>query len=692
MRAVAVVGVVLFHAGAPGVRGGFAGVDVFYVLSGFLITGMLRDEVRSRGTVAVTRFYAARARRLLPAAGLVIAVTGMASAVLLPPLQAWQVLGDGVASALYGVNFRLAARGTDYLAADAAPSPFQHFWSLGVEEQFYLLWPPLLIAVAWLARKYLRDRTVAAPAATLAGLAVASFSLGVRWTTTLPSWAFFSLPTRAWELAAGGLVALAAPALARMPARTATTAAGWIGLGLVALAFVRLDSRTPYPGTAALLPVAGTALVVAAGCLRATPEAVGQVLALPPMRLLGRVSYSWYLWHWPVLLLAPALLHRSLGLCGRLVAAAVSLGFAVLTLRLLEDPVRHAESLRRSPIRGLAVGGAVSAAAAVAMLAAGMLIPSTVGRGAAATKLVVEAAKPTAVQTDPWAAAVRRLTAQVQNAVVTSTNIVAVPSNLTPDLSDAATDKAEPFVNGCLLSWLSLDQGECASGDADSPTTVALIGDSHAAMWYPAMEAVAEQRHWRLETLTKVTCPPFDLPLVSPYLGREYTECEQWRGEITSRLRAEHPKLVVLGMSRRYAGDFHFTVFARPWLDALAQTIATLRAAGSAVLVLGPVPDPHSTVPICLSAHLDDSRYCATTPAAGFDAAGVAAETTATTAAGGHYADLTALFCTPVRCPVIIGNELVFRDDNHLTAGYAATLAPVIGALADQAISEPTHR
>jgi hypothetical protein len=214
---------------------------------------------------------------------------------------------------------------------------------------------------------------------------------------------------------------------------------------------------------------------------------------------------------------------------------------------------------------------------------------------------------------------------------------------------------------------------------------VALVGDSHAAMWQPAFQRVAEQRHWRLETLAKVTCPLQDLRITSPYLSREYTECEQWRGEVMARIQAERPRLVVLDMSRRYGADFGFTSYDPAWLDTLGRTVAALRATGATVLVLGPAADPRAPVPACLSAHLDDAGACAPTRSTGFDSGGITAEQAATVAGGGHYADLTDLFCAADRCPVIVGNTLVFRDDNHVTTEYAQLLAPVMGALADRA-------
>ena len=237
-----------------------------------------------------------------------------------------------------------------------------------------------------------------------------------------------------------------------------------------------------------------------------------------------------------------------------------------------------------------------------------------------------------------------------------------------------------------MRSWRDVGQSECATADTASPTTVTLVGDSHAAMWNPALEQVAQQRHWRLETLAKITCPLQNLPITSPYLGREYTECEQWRGEITSRLQGEHPRLIVVGSGRRYGADFGFTSYDPAWVDGLGRMVAQLRRTGATVLVLGPVPDPHSTVPTCLSAHLADASACSPPRSQAVNDAGIAAEKAATTANGGHYADLSRLFCTAQRCPVIVGNDLVFRDDNHVTIAYAQALAPVLGALADQAL------
>ncbi|MGO9352882.1 MAG: acyltransferase family protein, partial [Mycobacterium sp.] len=293
LRAVAVLAVVLFHADVPGLGGGYVGVDVFFVISGFLITGLLWREANTTGTVRLRGFYGARARRLLPASATVGVITMIGAAALLPPLQARTVMGDGIASALYVGNYRFILQGVDYFAPYLAPSPFQHYWSLGVEEQFYLVWPALIIGTAWLIRRARRRTRAEATSSkrpylvVLALVAAVSFALSLAVTYWAPFVAFFSLPTRAWQLALGGLVALTAGRWRRLAPLPAAIA-GWAGLALILLACTRFSTDTLYPGIAALLPTLGAALVIGAGC--ATPvQGCGRVLAVSPMRAIGRV-------------------------------------------------------------------------------------------------------------------------------------------------------------------------------------------------------------------------------------------------------------------------------------------------------------------------------------------------------------------------------------------------------------------
>ena len=594
---------------------------------------------------------------------------------------------------LYVGNMWFVFQSADYFSNQETPSPYQHYWSLGVEEQFYLVWPALIIGTAWLVRRA-RRRTGAHAASSkspylwvLVLVGVVSLVGSLALTHVWPSAAFFLMPTRAWQLAVGGVVALTATQWYRLPPLLAAVV-GWAGLAVILLTCTWLGTSTPYPGTAALFPVLGAALVLGAGCA-ASARGVGRVLALPPMRAVGRVSYSWYLWHWPVLVLAAPLLGHPLGLASRLVTVVVSGGLAVLTLRFIENPLRFAASVRRSAARSLALGGVATAVAVCVGVALLVLMPTPVGRGPAAPALTVSAGPPpTGSNIDAYDTAVQQVFAQVQAAVAASADLQAVPSNLNPPLADAAAEQGALRLNGCLRSFFEVTQPECAAGDTASSTTVALVGDSNAAAWNPAFQQVATQRRWRLETLAKEGCPLLDLPITNPHLRREYTECEQWRGQIIVRLGAEHPRLIVLSISRLYsAAAGGFPAYGPAWIDSLTRLVQQLRGTGSQVLVLGPIPDPHSVVPICLSGHLEDAPACSPARSTAVNESGIAAETAATTTGGGQYADLTALFCTANRCPAIVGNTLVYFDQQHLTLEYTRLTAPVIGALADRALA-----
>ncbi len=384
-------------------------------------------------------------------------------------------------------------------------------------------------------------------------ITIGSFALSLVATYVVPAAAYFSLPTRAWDLSIGGLLALTADRWRRLTPRAAAIT-GWAGLALLLLACNQLTAATRYPGTAALLPMLGTALVLAAGC--ALPSlGCGRVLAWSPMKAVGRLSYSWYLWHWPFLVLAPAVLGHPLGLTGRLAMVLLSGGVGVLTLRFLENPLRYAPRLRRSPLGSIAVGGIATAMAACVGVAVLERIPNSVGHGARVAPMAINAMPPPAGDNiEAYDAEIKQLFAQVQAALNASVGLKAVPSNLTPSLADTPSEKNALWFNGCLRTPFQSGQPECAMGDAGSTKTVALIGDSMSAMMIPAFQQVAEQRHWRLEPMGKGACSVIESP-VSGLVRRavEYVDhCEQWRTEIMARMQAEHPRLVVVSMWRGY--------------------------------------------------------------------------------------------------------------------------------------------
>ena len=686
-----------YHAGLSAIPGGYVGVDVFFVISGFLITEHLGRELAVSGRISIGAFYARRARRLLPSALLVIGVTVAVSCAVLPPLQAMVVAKDGLANAFYVGNYRYALQATNYLSVSGPVSPLLNYWSLGVEEQFYLAWPALLLAASlvWWHRPQRTRPTsqgkaqplFSAIVVAMALLAACSLAFSIWLTRANEPWAFFSLPTRAWELAVGGLLALVAPRLRRLPPGWMSLLS-WVGIGAIVFSALTFTSATPFPGTAALVPVAGAAAVVAGGAARSGLGAVW-LLGRWPLQVIGRVSYTWYLWHWPALVLAPSVVGHRLRVADNVAVCALALVLAAMTTVLLERPLQRAPWLSR-PRRTLLLTVGLSAAAATTILLSTAALPSLTGSGhAPTTKLSVQrrVSRTGATETtvNPAVAAAQNLTDQVQADVAQSVGTLDVPANLTPSLANAASDEAVPFVDGCFDGFTENSVNSCNYGDVTAPPskTIVLFGDSHALMWFPAFDNLANQYGWHLIPQAKATCPPINITVYSPSLGGWYTGCNQWRAAVVARIEALHPALVVLGFSREYGiPDDHVVVDGADWMQGLSSMMTTLRATGAQVVLMGDVPYPQTgLVPDCLSAHLTDAVAC-TMPKQYpyYNPSGVGQEEAVAAAAGAGYLNTQPWFCYDLTCAVIVNNMLVYRDDNHITATYASWLTPVIGA------------
>ena len=355
LRAVAVLLVALGHAGIRFLKGGFIGVDVFFVLSGFLITGLLLSEAFERRSISLLNFYVRRALRILPAAVLALIVTDVVAYLLLNLARAKQVMWDSIWSSFFAANIHFARE------ASEPPSPLLHFWTLGVEEQFYLVWPLLLAVFGVASIRRLQHRPRAEPIVdaratfrllaviTVAGLA--SLAWSVHYTSTSPAAAYYSSLARAWELALGAALAIAASSLTDLSSRVRTIL-GWSGISAIACSAVLYSGSTPLPGYAALLPTVGTALVIAAGIADLQPRfGVGRVLEQAPLRYVGDRSYSFYLWHWPALLIATGYAGHGLSVKTNLMLLFVAFGVSVVTYRFFENPIRHMRSGRSGAAR-----------------------------------------------------------------------------------------------------------------------------------------------------------------------------------------------------------------------------------------------------------------------------------------------------------------------------------------------------
>ncbi len=651
LRAIAVTLVVLYHAGVPHITGGYVGVDVFFVISGFLITGQLVREVGKHGGISLRNFYAGRVRRLLPPAAIVVVVTVLAARLWDSIFQVKSVATDALFTTFYALNYRLAAQGVDYQNAAGPVSPLQHMWSLAVEEQFYLAWPLIIMGCVLLGRRRMRWPLLVTSCVVVIAV---SLYLSAVVTKSDPPYAYFSIHTRAWELAVGALVALAANRLSRVPAWIAASAS-WVGVAAVVGSAFYYTNLTPFPGTAALLPTLATALIIAAGC-RASRGSVEALLDRRPMQGIGRVSYGWYLWHWPLLVMIPLMAGRELGWGINVEISALALWLAVLTHHLVENP--SIRSRLRKPqwlVAGTGLTGATAAVAGVVVFT----LPSLVGGGAPAATLNLSKAD----------------TGLVHAALVSGLQVVDAPSNLQPAVTTAGADVPASSSDGCHADYATITQGACVFGDPAGKHTLVLFGDSHAQQWLPGLDREARLKHWKVVAWTKSACPIADVKVTNKALGRDYTECYAWRSQTVAKIVKLAPDEVLVSQSDTVAGG---QVSDVNWGEGTVAGLAPLTAAHLPIAYMLDTPYPNGSVPECVASHLSNVGACNIGRSNAYLAPGRLPALAAALAA----ARITAVnpvdwFCTTQGCPAVVGDILVYRDGSHMTAHYSRWLAPM---------------
>ncbi len=700
--------VLWFHLRLPVAGGGFTGVDVFFVVSGFLITGLLLREHAQTGRIDLARFYSRRMRRILPAALVTVAVTVVLAAVFLAPLQVPGIAQDGAASALSIGNIRFALQSTDYFA-ETDVSPFRHFWSLGVEEQFYVVWPGFLIVALGSLRSRLQVGIL------MGGLLVASLVFAVWLTDVIEPWAFYSLPSRVWQLALGGLLAVALAPGRQLP-RWLAAPVSWLGLGLLAAAFVVIDPASPYPGLWALLPAGGAAALILAGGRGLGTSAL---LGWGPLRFVGRISYSLYLWHWPILVLPELAIGAALPVEARLGLGALSVVVGAISWRFIEEPFWHGSlsTFRPRPVLATAVATAIAVAvlavgigegslaqvraagvgpvaqlATASPVAAATAAASPSGVGGTDTSTPFPSAGPTAgagSSLAPTSSASPSPSAPIEPSPsspppgeplpIPSGEPVPhpwpLPAGLQPPLVSARDDKEQLIADGCFGSLKGSTPKDCMFGDPNGTFTVALVGDSHASHWFPAVEQIARANGWRLITFVKASCVFVDLPIFSPLLKREYTECEAWRPLVVQRLIAEQPDLVIVSSDRWLPPVNKIDEDPTRQGEAMARLLVQIPGQ---VAILADTPAAGSDVPVCLSAHLQDITRCATSRLAAFGRQHLIRERAAAKAANATLIDLSDAICPGDPCQPVVRGMIVYRDDHHLTATFAMSLAGLL--------------
>ena len=661
LRAVAIFLVVVFHSGFGWVRGGFVGVDVFFVVSGFLISGLLLVEFEKSGGVSLSGFWGRRARRLLPLSSLVIVVTVVLGMFVASPLGRQQIASDATVAGLYVSNWHFAQQAVAYSDALVADGLFTQFWSLSIEEQFYVILPLLFVGVMLWSRRN-RELFVKRLFLVVLVLVAVSFMLSVWLTPTKGEAAYFMTWTRLWELGVGVLLAICLRWY-RDPLSRFADGLAFVGLVMIVGSAFLFDGSTGYPGWKALVPVLGAVLVVAfAG--RAGNWS-GRVLSVTPLVVIGTWSYGWYLWHWPMLALARMAGRRWFpGFDANvlvLFAIVLSLLLAAVTYQLVENPVRYSVFFARFPKRSLVLGLGLTCVAA--LVGPALLGVVDGGNGS----FTVTGADGTTIQ------AMTPLEAKANKGFVPGADCWTANSEVTevPD--------------GCVF------------GDPNGDITIAVIGDSHANHWLPALDIAGKNRGWKILSLTKQGCPSVAVQIATK--GIRYSECSIWRENVLVALRgAGRLDVIVLSNAFFYLGtligardqSLKGEEAASSWAEGSARTYSDLLAISSRVIRLGDTPSPIMDVPDCISGNPGGIDACNLDVASRShrDREMIAIEKSIAPN-GVSFIDPTLLVCPTDPCSVIDANGLIkFRDDAHLTKAFSASLAGGLGNLVESVLRE----
>lgn len=651
MRAIAVGFVLAFHAGLPMFAGGFIGVDMFFVLSGFLITGLLAREVSRTGRVSLSRFWARRARRLLPASATVLAFSAFATWAVLPITQRAVFGGDIIASALYVVNWRFADRSVDYLAEDIGASPVQHFWSLAVEEQFYIVWPLLIVAIALISTRHWRRSAFY----VLGAITIVSFVWSVMQSQRSPETAFFVSTTRIWELGIGAVLALSATAVLKVPA-IVRAIGGWAGLLAITYAVLFFDTGTAWPGVNTLVPTVGCALLIASG-IAPTPGGPQRMLSWAPAVWIGGLSYSLYLWHWPILIGVRAYI-TDLQIRYAVALMIFSIIPAWLCHKLIENPIRFGAPFKPSA-RALGLGAALTAGGIVFGLVLNATASATIDEASKKQSLGAAALDDPANNGTVW------------SATTSVDRIRPLPLDAPRDQPPLYDDQPE-----CQV-WLGDPVPRlCTFGDPKGDKTIVIVGDSKIVQWETALDTIAKRLNWRLVQITKSACPFTDAVVTQGGQTGPWEDCRTWGQAALQEIINLEPDLVLTthGQKRAAATDPRDGLTEDAMIDGMVSYWQTIRDAGIPLVAVLDNPAPGGKVPVyeCVARTPESLDTCSFDKENAVKRSGAANQIAAAERVPGvGIVDMTETICPDTdRCAAVIGNVLVYRQGSHITTTY----------------------
>ena len=598
LRALAALLVTIFHAKL--LPGGFIGVDIFYVISGYLITGLILREIENTGKLDLQTFYQRRIKRLLPTSVFVLFVTAIVGMFVLPAITRDALGRDLFAAATYISNYLFAWWENDYQNLDATPSPFSHYWSLAVEEQFYVVWPIFILLLSRYGKR-----------AVFRGIAAVTFLsllLSIYQTQTSPIWAFYSLPTRAWELGFGALLLFVPDTFWK------NRFIPWFGVIGIALASFRFDEKTAFPGINALLPVVSTAVLI--GSISIWPRAFNDLSNNRISQWLGSISYPLYLWHWPALVLPSSALGRPLRIRERIFCIILTIILAHFTGKYIEQPIRHKKIAGKKIYQFFAATTVIS-------LVAGVIISFS-----SSSMITVKG-------TDY------------------KFNLVEV------------MQKPAVYGDDCHSNYGETESGECTYGDLNSETTIVLYGDSHAAQWFPTLLKLANEKGFKLVSLTKSACPSVDVPRADQGAYKN-VHCETWRDKSVKRIKQIRPAAVILSSYQYFTPPSGYSDKNKWWKDGQERLLSSLRGSSDHLIYISDTPKPLRDIPNCLASR--DVNSCNTTE-----------RTPVKIIRGFEIIDPTPWLCTKL-CPAIQDGYVVYRDSSHISVAAALALKPQLEA------------
>ena len=675
LRALAVTIVVGFHLWPTHLTGGFIGVDVFFAISGYLITAHLLREISHHGTVYFRLFWARRIRRLLPAAAVVLATSFLAMVLFLPH-RLWQGTALQIAASSTGIeNWALASNSVDYFAANNQPSLVQHFWSLSLEEQFYLFWPVFLGVLLFACRKSSGKVRACVLGAGMCAVFAVSLSWSVVSTISTPAAAYFSPLTHGWEFAAGGILALLTNVLRRsrwdsLPRTRAV--ASWIGVGAILYSAVSFTGQSAFPGWIALIPTAGTLLVIAAGTSSSRIQSP-LLLKSRPVQFIGGSSYSAYLWHWPLIVAFPFIFDRELGLRSKVAVLLFSLLLGWLTKVLVEDPARISPLLNKHTW----VNYAFVALTATAIVASSALVWNSAAEQAVAAQHRASVAihVQLAEHASCFGAAAMEDEAQCPDSHRVSVKLG--PDFAVDDwgsIAGVTKDGTLPDKSSCV-DFSSNRSGylDCSLGDQKSSVTMAVVGDSHALAMIEPLAKIAEEHGWKMRAFLRNSCTA-SLPMA--YSARGKADCNSWREQVANRIADDSSiNIVVTTGFTRGEPEVGFLGSKHDLVQDYSELWSKWKDHGKRVFVVEDVPlTSGQSVPECVASQIASIDPCAVSRASALAYDPVLDAVAATNSKSVSLVPISSAFCDRVHCHSVIGGVIAYRDPHHLSATFALTL------------------